>query len=217
MVGTQVDSSAMSNQKELWKLISTFMASVNEKLDSLSQTIKTIQQQQQRIEARIDFVEEKMEKFQITDAGNGINRSQFQEVIEKVVHKMETNDQALKKELVALDQKIDNFGVNQPKETKVSLENLEEPSRASLPRSSTSSRSKSVATPTSTSKPAPSIPSNSLPSSPTKRPSPSRALGTLSSLTKSSIPEKNKDLEEIEQITDEDKKLQAALKMFKDM
>ncbi|MFX0065631.1 MAG: hypothetical protein ACFFC7_25950 [Candidatus Hermodarchaeota archaeon] len=210
---------AMSNQKELWKLISTFMASVNEKLDSLSQTIKTIQQQHQRIEARIDFLEEKIEKFQKIDEGKGINRSQFQEVIKKVVHKMETNNQALKEELVELEQKIDNFIKKQPRETKVPLENLEKPSKVSISHSSISSRSKPVATHTSISNPAPSSPSsssNSLPPSPVRRPSPSRALGTLSSL-KSSKPEKIKDLEEIEKITDEDKKLQAALKMFKDM
>ncbi len=210
----------MSNQKELWKLISTFMASVNEKLDSLSQTIKTIQQQQQRIEARIDFVEEKMEKSQKMDEGKGINRSQFQEVIKKVVHKMEINNQALKKELVDLDQKMDNLIKDQPREIKVPLENLEEPSKVSLPGSSISSHSKPVVTPTSISNPTPSSPSsssNSLPSSPVKRPSPSRALGTLSSLTQSGKPEKTKDLEEIDKITDEDKKLQAALKMFKDM
>jgi hypothetical protein len=214
MVRTQVDSLAMSNQKELWKLISTFMASVNEKLDSLSQTIKTIQQQQQRIEARIDFVEEKM------DEGKGINRSQFQEVIKKVVHKMESNNQALKEELVDLDQKIVTLIEKQPRETKLPLEKLEEPVKVSLPQSSSSPRSKPVATPTSISNSAPSSPSSSSyssPPSPVKRPSPSRALGTLSSLTQSSKPEKTKDLEEIEKITDEDKKLQAALKMFKDM
>ncbi|MFX0092027.1 MAG: hypothetical protein ACFFBD_09720 [Candidatus Hodarchaeota archaeon] len=195
-----------TNEKELWKLISTFMANVNEKLEALSQNIKVIQQHQQRLEARINFIDEEIDRIQKTGSsrGMGVDRSQLQDVLSKIAYKFENQEQFVENRLKELDSKLNSttdLVKNQLTNLKYALDNLnmQPPSRLE-PESD------------------PSSPSTISPSPSSSSTSPSSPDSDEIKLNPPTIQEKFKEeSEEIGEATDEEQKLKAALKMFKDL